>query len=77
MSATPHPRQLEDDYVVWHNIPILGSSREPDFAILHRQRGVLILEMKDWRLATIRDANPMQVELQTERGLVRGAIGRL
>lgn len=63
-------RHLEDDYTVWHNIPILGSSREPDFVILHPQRGLLILEVKDWRLATLRDANPMRVELQTERGLV-------
>jgi hypothetical protein len=61
-------RQLEDDYTVWHNIPIIGSSREPDFVILHPQRGLLILEVKDWRLTTIRDANPMVVELQTERG---------
>lgn len=63
-------RQLEDDYTVWHNIPIMGSSREPDFVILHPQRGVLILEVKDWKLATIHDANPMRVELLTERGLV-------
>jgi hypothetical protein len=61
-------RHLEDDYTVWHNIPIIGSSREPDFVILHPQRGLLILEVKDWRLNTIRDANPMVVELQTERG---------
>jgi hypothetical protein len=63
-------RQLEDDYCVWHNIPILGSSREPDFVILHPQRGLLILEVKGWKLRTIRDANPIQVELQTERGPV-------
>lgn len=63
-------RQLEDDYTVWHNIPILGSSREPDFVILHPQRGLLILEVKDWKLRTIHDANPMRVELQTERGIV-------
>jgi hypothetical protein len=63
-------RQLEDDYTVWHNIPILGSSREPDFVVLHPQRGLLILEVKDWRLNTIRDANPICIELQTERGNV-------
>jgi hypothetical protein len=63
-------RHLEDDYTVWHNIPIMGSSREPDFVILHPQRGLLILEVKDWRRGTIRDANPMLVELQTERGIV-------
>jgi hypothetical protein len=63
-------RQLEDDYTVWHNVPIMGSSREPDFVILHPQRGLLILEVKDWRLSTIHDANPMSVELQTERGRI-------
>lgn len=63
-------RQLEDDYTVWHNIPIMGSGREPDFVILHPQRGLLILEVKDWRVNTIVDANPMSVELQTERGRV-------
>lgn len=63
-------RALEDDYTVWHNIPIMGSSREPDFVVLHPQRGLLILEVKDWRLATIVDANPMRVELQSPRGRI-------
>lgn len=63
-------RCLEDDYTVWHNIPIMGSGREPDFVVLHPQRGLLILEVKDWRRQTIVDANPMQVQLRTETGLV-------
>jgi hypothetical protein len=62
-------RHLEDDYAVWHNIPIMGSGREPDFVILHPQRGLLILEVKDWKRQTIVQANPMLVELQTSRGL--------
>jgi hypothetical protein len=61
-------RHLEDDYTVWHNIPILGSSREPDFVVLHPQRGLLILEVKDWKLATIVDANPLRVHIRTEQG---------
>lgn len=63
-------RCLEDDYTVWHNIPIMGSGREPDFVVLHPQRGLLILEVKDWRRQTIAEANPMQVQLRTERGIV-------
>jgi hypothetical protein len=63
-------RYLEDDYTVWHNIPIMGSGREPDFVILHPQRGLLILEVKDWRRQTIAEANPMQVQLRTETGIV-------
>ena len=61
-------RHLEDDYTVWHNIPIMGSGREPDFVILHPQRGLLILEVKDWKRQTIAQANTMLVELRTARG---------
>lgn len=63
-------RHLEDDYAVWHNIPIMGSGREPDVVVLHPQRGLLIIEVKDWRRQTILDANPMQVTIRTERGPV-------
>jgi hypothetical protein len=62
-------RHLEDDYAVWHNIPIMGSGREPDFVILHPQRGLLILEVKDWKRQTIAQANPIVVELRTPHGL--------
>jgi hypothetical protein len=61
-------RHLEDDYAVWHNIAIMGSGREPDFVILHPQRGLLILEVKDWKRQTIAQANPMLVELRTPHG---------
>lgn len=63
-------RHLEDDYAVWHNIPIMGSGREPDFVVLHPRRGLLILEVKDWKRQTIADANPMQVQLTTAQGTV-------
>lgn len=62
-------RHLEDDYTVWHNIPIMGSGREPDFVILHPQRGLLVLEVKDWKRHTILDANTMLVQLKTEHGV--------
>ena len=62
-------RHLEDDYAVWHSIPIMGSGREPDFVILHPQRGLLILEVKDWKRQTIAQANSMLVELNTPNGV--------
>jgi hypothetical protein len=62
-------RHLEDDYAVWHNIPIMGSGREPDFVILHPQRGLLILEVKDWKRPTIAQANTMLVQLRTSHGI--------
>jgi hypothetical protein len=63
-------RKLEDDYTVWHNIPIMGSGREPDVVLLHPRRGLLVLEVKDWKRRTILDANPMRVQIETERGRV-------
>jgi hypothetical protein len=63
-------RKLEDDYTVWHNIPIMGSGREPDVVILHPSRGLLVLEVKDWKRRTILEANPIQVVIETERGPV-------
>jgi Nuclease-related domain/UvrD-like helicase C-terminal domain/AAA domain len=59
-------RCLEDDYIVYHNIPIAPLGKEPDFVLLHPARGLLILEVKDWRLSTIADANPMVVTLRKD-----------
>ncbi|MEO8017417.1 MAG: NERD domain-containing protein/DEAD/DEAH box helicase [Pseudomonadota bacterium] len=44
--------------------------RHPDFVIVHPVSGLLVLEVKDWRLDTIASANKSDVELVTPRGLV-------
>ncbi|MDA8430656.1 MAG: NERD domain-containing protein [Geobacteraceae bacterium] len=49
--------KLEDDYLCWYNVPIGPARLHPDFIIMHPQRGVLILEVKDWRLSTIQTIN--------------------
>lgn len=49
--------KLEDDYLCWFNVPIGPARLHPDFIILHPQRGILILEVKDWRLSTIHSIN--------------------
>lgn len=49
--------KLEDDYLCWYNVPIGPARLHPDFIILHPQRGVLTLEVKDWRLSTIHSIN--------------------
>jgi len=49
--------KLEDDYLCWFNVPIGPARLHPDFIILHPQRGILILEVKDWRLSTIQSIN--------------------
>lgn len=46
-------KKLEDDYICWFNIPVGPKALQPDFVILHPQRGLLVLEVKDWKLETI------------------------
>jgi Nuclease-related domain len=46
-------------------------SRHPDFIIVHPANGLLVLEVKDWRLESIVLADKAKVELLTSRGIVR------
>jgi len=63
-------RCLEDDYIVWHDIAVGPRARQPDFVILSPRWGVLLLEVKDWKRATLGPANRDAVELLTPRGRV-------
>ncbi len=61
---------LEDNAWVWHNIPVGPFGRHPDFVTLHPQQGIVVLEVKDWRLDTIANATRTHVELLTPQGTV-------
>jgi hypothetical protein len=56
-------QKLDDDYLVWYDVPIGPKQAHPDFVVLHPRRGLLILEVKDWRLETIREANRQTWEI--------------
>jgi len=62
---------MEDNTCIWHNLPIGPRGRHPDFVIAHPGQGLLVLEVKDWRLDTLLSATKMEVELLTDRGPVR------
>lgn len=32
-------RCVEDDYLVWHDVPVGNKGRQPDFVVLHPGRG--------------------------------------
>ena len=66
-------RCLEDDYIVWHDVPIGPRARQPDFVILSPRWGVLLLEVKDWKRSTLVAATRDSVELATPRGRVTDA----
>ncbi len=61
---------LEDDYLVWFDIPLGKQRRYPDFIILHPARGLLFLEVKDWKAETLKSMNKSEVTLLTNAGLV-------
>lgn len=63
-------RCLEDDYIVWHDVPIGPRARQPDFVILSPRWGVLLLEVKDWRRGTLGAGTRDAIELDTPRGKV-------
>ena len=59
---------LEDDYWCFYDIPVGKRRRYPDFIILHPRRGLLFLEVKDWRLRSIERIDHQKVELLTANG---------
>ena len=63
--------KLEDDYLCWYDVPVGPSVRHPDFILLNPRRGILILEVKDWRLDSIRTADRDCFSIITSSGLKR------
>lgn len=59
---------LEEDYLVWYDIPLGQRRRYPDFIILHPARGLLFLEVKDWKIDTLRSITPDSVVIDTPQG---------
>ena len=46
-------QKLDDDNLLWYDVPVGPQQLHPDFIVLHPSRGLLILEVKDFRLSTI------------------------
>ncbi len=61
---------LDDSYLVWYDIPVGRQRRYPDFIVLHPSRGLLFVEVKDWKLDTLRKIKPSEVMLLADTGLV-------
>lgn len=61
--------KLEDDYLCWYNAPVGSKALYPDFLILHPRRGLLVLELKDWHLDSIKAIDKHFVLHMTSNGL--------
>ncbi len=68
---------LEDDCLVWYDIPVGKKRRYPDFIILHRSRGLLFLEVKDWRFDTLKKVDHQGVSIKMNQGLVTRRLNPL
>lgn len=60
---------LEDDYTVWYDIPVGSQRRYPDFIVLHPARGLLFLEVKDWKLDQLKTINKETVSYLSDSGI--------
>lgn len=65
--------RLDDDYLVWYDVPVGPQRAHPDFVVLHPGRGLLVLEVKDWRLDSVRHATRQSWEILAQ-GLPKQVI---
>jgi hypothetical protein len=61
-------QKLDDDYRLWYDVPMGPRNTHPDFCVLHPRRGILVLEVKDWRLSTILQADKQNWEIMGDGG---------
>ncbi|WP_372824531.1 NERD domain-containing protein, partial [Polaromonas sp.] len=50
-------QKLDDDYLLWYDVPIGPRHLHPDFVVMHPRRGIWILEVKDWSPKNIQCAD--------------------
>lgn len=62
---------LQDDYLLWYDVPVGSKCLHPDFILLHPSRGLFVLEVKDWKLDTIQSVDPRSFEIATPSGVKR------
>ncbi len=64
--------KLDEDYLLWYDVPMGPRNAHPDFCVMHPRRGILVLEVKDWRLSTL-----LKVDKQTWEILAEGQPKRV
>lgn len=61
--------KLEDDYLCWYDVSIGQRTQHPDFVVFHPSRGLLVLEVKDWKLDTIHSMDKQHAAILTDHGM--------
>ena len=62
-------QKLDADYLLWYDVPMGPRNTHPDFCVMHPRRGILVLEVKDWKLnSTILKADKQNWEIMGDNG---------
>jgi hypothetical protein len=61
-------QKLDDDYLLWYDVAVGPKHQHPDFVVMHPRRGILILEVKDFRLSTLIQANKQTWDIHGDAG---------
>jgi len=61
-------QKLDNDYLLWYDVPMGPRNTHPDFCVLHPRRGILVLEVKDWKPSTILQADKQTWEILGDSG---------
>lgn len=64
---------LTQDYLCWYDVSIGDRTLHPDFIICHPAYGVLILEVKDWKLETIAGGDRHHINLNLD-GTIKSVV---
>jgi hypothetical protein len=60
--------KLDADYLLWYDVAVGPRHQHPDFVVMHPRRGILILEVKDFRLSTLMQADKQSWTIHAESG---------
>jgi len=60
---------LEDDAMCWYDVPVGNRRRYPDFVVFSPTKGLLLLEVKDWKIHQLRSIDKSSVEVAFDDGL--------
>ncbi len=61
-------QKLDADYLLWYDVAVGPKHQHPDFVVMHPRRGILILEVKDFRLSTLIQANKQTWDIHGDFG---------
>lgn len=61
-------QKLDADYLLWYDVAVGPRHQHPDFVVMHPRRGILILEVKDFRLSTLIQANKQTWDIHGDNG---------